>query len=104
MVARSHGGDEHTRQYVVPTFWVLGQLNTPSGLVLGSHVLAVELRTMLDRNYVPHIHPYSPETCLGVTDKSEELHMYESFEQFTSSPADQRIEEVQCVPTPTPFL
>ena len=36
-----------------------------------------------------------PEACLGVTDKHEALDMYESFEQFTSSPADQRIERVQ---------
>ena len=45
-----------------------------------------------------------PEAYLGVTDKREAVQMYESFEQFTSSPADQRIEEVQYVLRPTSHL
>ena len=36
-----------------------------------------------------------PEACPGVADKHEASNMYESFEQFTSSPADQRTERVQ---------
>lgn len=57
---------------------VMEEMNIPESLVFGSHVLAVELRAMLDR----------------VVDKREALRMYESFEQFTSSPDDQRTEEV----------
>ena len=45
-----------------------------------------------------------PEAYLGVADKREAVQMYESFEQFTSSPADQRIEEVQYVLRPTSHL
>lgn len=67
-----------------------------SGLVLGSHVLAVQLRALLDRNPSPP--PFArvgTDSRLGTADKSEAVDMYETFEQFTSSPADQRTESVQ---------
>jgi hypothetical protein len=50
---------------------------------------------MLDRNQFPPIRDIDPEACPGVDDKREALNMYETFEQFTSSPADQRTEKVQ---------
>src|ERR1700749_3424696 len=53
---------------------------------------------MLDRNESPHsLLCIGPNTRLEVTDRREALDMYESFEQFTSSPADQKTERVQCV-------
>jgi hypothetical protein len=73
-----------------------------SGLVLGSHVLAVQLRAMLDRNHFPSpAARVGPDIHLGTADKREAVDMYETFEQFTSSPADQRTESVQYVLIPT---
>jgi hypothetical protein len=96
VVSYYHGGDEYSREYVVSRFQIstFNRLKLP-GLVLGSHVLTVQLRAMLDRNEFPPIRDIDPEACPGVDDKREALNMYETFEQFTSSPADQRTERVQ---------
>lgn len=100
MVPCHHGGDEHPREYVSPKIpiprsteylpgcqaWFLALTYSPFNY--GQYLIVTNSLLFVD---------ICPEACSGVVDKREALNMYESFEQFTSSPADQRTEQVQYV-------